>query len=200
MCISIANTGQKKRIQQKLITENSVPHSTNKQKVPITEAFQFVKQHKMDTTIAILIDYKQHSGKKRGFIIDLKLKLIRDSFLVAHGCGDNNWSMDQSKDAPKFSNAFDSHCSSLGKYKIGARAYSDWGIHVKYLLYGLETSNSNAYKRTIVLHGWESIPDIEPYPNGVPEGWGCPAVSNETMAKLDAFLSDTKRPVLLWAY
>jgi hypothetical protein len=168
--------------------------------LPIKEAKSYVRKNKMDTSLAIFINYHQHSGIKRGYIIDLKHKIVKDSFLVAHGCGDNYWSMDQSKETPKFSNAFDSHCSSLGKYKIGGRAYSEWGIHVKYYLYGLESTNNNAYKRTIVLHGWESIPYAEPYPAGVPEGWGCPAVSNATMTQLDGLLSKAKGSVLLWAY
>ncbi len=167
--------------------------------IPIKDALVFVKKNKMDTTLAIFINYKLHSGKKRGYIIDLKCKIITDSFLVSHGCGNNNWGSDESKDNPSFSNDFESHCSSLGKYKIGERAYSQWGINVKYVLYGLEASNKNALQRTIVLHGWESIPDIETYPAGVPEGWGCPAVSNATMIKLDALLNK-KNAVLLWAY
>lgn len=198
--ISFTQAGEKKWNQLMALNLKKSNNATIERKVPIKEALQYVKRNKMDTTLAIFIHYQQHSGKKRGYIIDLKNKKITDSFLVAHGCGDKNWSMDESKDAPKFSNAFDSHCSSLGKYKIGARAYSQWGINVKYFLYGLESTNSNAYKRTIVLHGWESIPDAEPYPEGVPEGWGCPAVSNATMTQLDALLSKAKGSVLLWAY
>lgn len=198
--LSLTKTGRKKWLSTIQVISKTNNQQEIKRKLPIAEALRFIKKNKMDTTLAIFIHYQQHSGKKRGYIIDLKNKKVNDSFLVAHGCGDHSWSMDESKDAPKFSNAFDSHCSSLGKYKIGARAYSDWGIHVKYFLYGLEASNSNAYKRTIVLHGWESIPNTEPYPAGVPEGWGCPAVSNATMTQLDALLSKTKKPVLLWAY
>ena len=189
-----------KRAILKLMSDRVISQQNAYKPVPIKEAKSYVKKNKMDTTLAIFINYHQHSGIKRGYIIDLQHKKVKDSFLVAHGCGDNYWSMDQSKDAPKFSNEFDSHCSSLGKYKIGARAYSQWGINVKYFLYGLESTNSNAYKRTIVLHGWESIPEVEPYPAGVPEGWGCPAVSNATMTQLDALLSKAKGSVLLWAY
>jgi hypothetical protein len=200
LLISNVKGHAQKIANMKFMASATVSNTNVKRQLPITEALRYVLKNKMDTTLAIFIHYQQHSGKKRGYIIDLKHKTVKDSFLVAHGCGDNYWSMDQSKDTPKYSNAFDSHCSSLGKYKIGGRAYSEWGIHVKYFLYGLEFSNSNAYKRTIVLHGWESIPDAEPYPAGVPEGWGCPAVSNATMTQLDGLLSKTKRPVLLWAY
>ena len=126
--------------------------------------------------------------------------LLMDSFLVSHGCGNNTWGLDESKEKPQFSNAFESHCSSLGKYRIGKRAYSDWGINIKYYLYGLDSSNSNAYKRTIVLHGWGDIPDNEIHPSGIPEGWGCPAVSDKMMTKLDSTFQTKKKPVLMWIY
>ncbi len=168
--------------------------------LPFNEALVYVKMQKMDTGLAIFIHYHQHSGKKRGFIIDLQNKKVKDSFLVSHGCGVNPWGNDYSKDKPAFSNAAESHCSSLGKYKVGKRDYSQWGINVKYYLHGLENTNSNAYKRTIVLHGWNAIPDEECYPVGTAEGWGCPAVSNKTMTVLDSLLSAAKRPVLLWVY
>ena len=42
----------------------------------------------------------------------------------------------------------------------------------------------------IVLHGWNSVQDKETYPNGSPEGYGCPAVSNNTMRYLDELLKN----------
>jgi len=154
----------------------------------------------MDTTIAIVINYKIHSGLKRGFIIQLYNGKTLDSFMVSHGCGDSAWGSDETKNKPKFSNEFESHCSSLGKYKLYGRAYSDWGINVKYIMKGLDKTNSNAYSRTIVLHSWESVTNDEIYPKGTAEGWGCPAVSNSTMLYLDSLLSKKKKPVLMWLY
>ena len=166
----------------------------------ISAAMLYVRQHKMDTNMALLIDYSCHSGKKRAFIVDLQKSVITDSFMVSHGCGNMPWAYDFSKNQAQFSNEFESHCSSLGKYKIGQRAYSSWGINVKYVLYGLEPSNSNALKRLIVMHGWGDVPDHEVYPAGTPEGWGCPAFSNAGMQKIDTVLQKTKKPVLLWAF
>lgn len=166
----------------------------------IKEAQMYCIKNQMDTGIAILINYKMHSGLKRGYLIRLKTGKILDSFMVSHGCGDSTWGSDKTKESPKFSNEFESHCSSLGKYKLQGRAYSDWGIHIKYLMKGLDKSNSNAYSRTIVLHGWDSVTDVELYPKGTPEGWGCPAVSNTTMTYLDGLLSKKKKPVLMWIY
>lgn len=164
------------------------------------EVLKYTSKKNLDSTFAILIDYKKHSGLKRGYMLDLIKMQAFDSFIVSHGCGDNPWGSDKSKTNPEFSNEFESHLSSLGKYKLGKRSESQWGIGIKYFMFGLETTNNNAYKRTIVLHGWSSIPDSNLYPNGCPEGWGCPAVSNNTMYKLDSILQKTTQSVLLWAY
>jgi len=164
------------------------------------EAKAWCQHHKMDTGICLLADMRLHSGKKRLLVWDFKRNKVLAAGLVSHGCGDHPWGKDGSKDRPVFSNTPDSHCSSLGKYRIGARGYSQWGIHVKYLLHGMEPGNSNALSREIVLHGWDAIADEEVYPAGTPEGWGCPAVSNSFMTLLDGMLKDRPKPVLLWVF
>lgn len=166
----------------------------------IAEAKSYCRKHHMDTSFAIFIDYSIHSGKKRAFLVNLQKDSIMDTLMVSHGCGDMPWGYDFSKDAPQFSNDFESHRSSLGKFKIGSRGYSSWGINVKYTLYGLETSNSNALKRIIVMHGWGDVTDHEVYPRGTPEGWGCPAFSNAGMTKIDSILKSKKSAVLLWGF
>jgi hypothetical protein len=160
----------------------------------------FCQQNGLDRKLCILADMQVHSGKNRMVVWDFTKDTVIASGLVSHGCSDNPWGKDKSKEEPVFSNTFDSHCSSLGKYKLGERGYSSWGIHVKYLMHGLEPTNSNALKREIVLHGWDAIADHEVYPDGTPEGWGCPAVSNAFMKKLDELLQTRKKPVLLWVY
>lgn len=164
------------------------------------EAFLFCENQKMNTDFCILIDMSIHSGLNRFYIWDFNKKQITNEYLVGHGCGINSWSKTDSKDSPKFSNEDGSHLSSLGKYKIGERGYSQWGIHVKYLLHGLEDTNNNALKRIIVLHSWSEMSNSEVYPEGSPEGWGCPTVSNEAMKIIDEKLKNTNKPVLLWIF
>ena len=163
-------------------------------------AFAYCRKNKMDTTICLLADMKIHSGNFRFFVWNFQTKAIIDSGMLSHGCGKNPWSNTKSKDNPTFSNIDGSHLSSLGKYKILQRNYSDWGIHVNYSLKGLESTNNNAQKRTIVLHSWEDVPETEIYPNGTPEGWGCPAINNGFMKRLDKLLQNAKQPVLLWQF
>lgn len=166
----------------------------------VKEAALYCAQNNLDTTWAVFIDYSIHSGYPRLFAVDLQNQTVLNQGLCSHGCGTGAWGADQTKTNPTFSNVPDSHQSSLGKYKIGQRGWSNWGIHVNYKLHGLESSNSKAYERFIVLHSWEAIPDTNLYPNGTPEGWGCPAVSNTQMRWLDEKIKETKQPVLLWIY
>jgi hypothetical protein len=65
-------------------------------------------------------------------------------------------------------------------------------------MYGQDPTNSNAVKRVVVLHSWDYTPDEEVYPDGTPESWGCPAVSNTTMKKLDELLGSSNKKMLLW--
>ncbi len=169
-------------------------------KVKAKEALQFCKTKKYNENFCILIDMSIHSGLNRFFIYDFEKKEVTHKMLVGHGCGENPWSFDFSKDNPSFSNIDGSHCSSLGKYKIGNRAWSDWGINVKYVLHGLENTNSNAQARYIVFHSWEKVSDTEIYPDGTPEGWGCPTISNKNMKIVDAMLKKSNKPVLMWIY
>jgi hypothetical protein len=164
------------------------------------EALEYCKNQGFNTDFCILVDMGIHSGKDRMFIWDFNSSSIAQSGLCSHGCGDSPHSGDETKTAPIFSNISDSHLSSLGKYKIGKRGYSNWGIHINYKLHGLETSNVNAYRRLIVLHSWEIVSNIPIYPNGTPEGWGCPAVSNDMMKILDKKLKEASKPVLLWVF
>lgn len=175
----------------------SLPYTLSKR---IDDASLFTLRKNMDTGFAILIDYSKHSGLKRAYLVNLRLKIPYDSFLVSHGCGSLPWGYDFSKTNALFSNEFESHCSSLGHYEIGKRGYSSWGINVKYALHGLDSSNANAFKRIIVLHGWGDVSDNEVYPSGTPEGWGCPAISNRYMQIVDSTIQARKKPILLWAF
>ncbi|HJP64531.1 MAG TPA: murein L,D-transpeptidase catalytic domain family protein [Mucilaginibacter sp.] len=172
----------------------------NRTRQKATQALLFSRQHGYNIKYCILVDMSQPSGLKRFMVWDFKKDDTLFSGLVSHGCGLNPWSGVWSKDKPAFSNVVNSHCSSLGKYVVGLRSASAWGIHIRYELHGLESTNSNAYARTIVLHSWEQVPDKEIYPDGTPEDWGCPAVSNNTMKLVDALIRYQKKYLLLWIY
>lgn len=162
------------------------------------EALKYCKSNKLNSSFYFLIDLSIHSGIKRFYLCDFSKQKITEKFMVSHGCGSFFWSLDLSKSDPKISNEKDSHCSSTGKYIVGKRGISQWGIKINYLLHGMDSSNSNALKRNIVLHSWDAISEEEMFPNGTPEGWGCPAVSNISLKRISAIIDSSKKPVLLW--
>lgn len=172
----------------------------SKLKMKGEEALKFCSSKNLNRDFCILIDMSLHSGIKRFFVWDFKNNKVSKEYLVGHGCGSNSWSKDGSKANPEFSNEDGSHLSSLGKYKLEGRGYSDWGINVKYLMHGLEETNSNALKRFIVFHSWNLMSDEEVFPKGSPEGWGCPTISNNAMKEIDPMMNKARKPVLMWIY
>ncbi|WP_029986003.1 murein L,D-transpeptidase catalytic domain-containing protein [Pedobacter jeongneungensis] len=162
----------------------------------INEALAFCQKNNMDTSIAIMVDMSIHSGKNRIFIYDFKKKEITIEGLCAHGVGGGS-----TPTKPVFSNKEGSYCTSLGKYKVKGRSFSNWGIHVHYKMYGLEKTNSNAFKRIVVLHSYTPVPNQEIYPQTLfGQSAGCPVLSDGTMRKIDMLLKTKKKPVLLWIY
>lgn len=172
----------------------------NQLKIKAKQSLAFCRQRGYNTRYCILIDMSLPSGVKRFVVWDFKKNDTLLTGLVSHGCGRNPWSGVWSKDKPEFSNLDGSHCTALGKYEINGWAYSAWGIRVKYYLKGLESTNNNALARQIVFHSWEQVAETEVYPNGTPEGWGCPAISNNTMMVVNVLLKKQKKHVLMWVY
>lgn len=179
-------------------SDNEVPEKAKNYTTKHTEALAFCKKKQYCEDYYFLVDLSVHSGKKRFFVYDFKQKKITDSNLVTHGACDAFENNDTKYEKVKFSNKNDSHCSSIGKYKVGKRDYSTWGINVKYWLEGLEDTNSNARERVVVLHSWDAVANAEIDPQYTPLSWGCPAVSDAFMEKLDTKLQKTEKPVLLW--
>lgn len=163
-----------------------------------SEALTFCKEKGFSQDYYFLIDMSIHSGRNRFYLYDFKQKEIIEKNVVTHGSCDRFEENSTMHQKVKFSNRVDSHCTALGKYKVGNRDYSSWGINVKYWLDGLEESNSNARDRVVVLHSWTEVSNVEIFPNYNPLSWGCPAVSDNFMRKLDARLQKTEKPVLLW--
>lgn len=163
----------------------------------LSEAKRFCQQQKLDTTIAFFVNMGIHSGKKRFFVYDLSTRTMLYSGLCCHGLGKGS-----TQTVPVFSNEKGSNCTSLGKYKLGARAFSNWGIGAHYKMHGLESTNTNAFSRIVVLHSYEYVPNTEIYPQHLPLGWsqGCPVITNQLMVQVDELLKNRKISVLLWIY
>jgi hypothetical protein len=139
------------------------------------EALTYCEDNGFNENYYFLVDMSIHSGKNRFFVYDFISETITDKNLVTHGSCDKFEDNETKWEKAKFSNAKNSHCSSKGKFKIGKRDYSSWGINVKYWLHGLEPSNNNAVERVVVLHSWNAVKNKEIYPKYSPLSWGCPA-------------------------
>lgn len=118
---------------------------------------QYIVTNNFNFEICFLVDMKISSGKNRFFVYDLQKDSVLISGLVAHGNCDDGFQFQAS-----FSNRVSSGCSSFGKYKIGNSYTGRFGL--AYKLYGLDSSNSNAYQRTVVLHSYSCVPEQEVYP------------------------------------
>ncbi len=152
----------------------------------------------LDTDYVFLIDFSIPSGFNRMFLYEYARDTILYECLVAHGSGLTDTTSTWDGIPLAFSNVENSHLSSLGKYIIGERGKSIWGVGVKYVLEGLDYSNDLAKQRDIVLHSWGQIPNKEVYPLAIEESWGCPAVSDSCFAAIDGIIY--YRPVHMMLY
>lgn len=191
--------GCQKVTKENLFSEVLVNEESTKDYAKLhDEALAFCNKNSFNEEYYFLVDLSIHSGKNRFFVYDFIAEKIIDENLVTHGSCDKFEDNETKWEKVKFSNKSESHCSSKGKYKIGKRDYSSWGINVKYWLHGLEATNNNAVDRVVVLHSWSAVKNKEIYPKYSPLSWGCPAVSNEFMKVLDEKLKASNKPVLLW--
>lgn len=145
------------------------------------------------TEICFLIDMTLPSGRNRFFVYDLEKNSVINTGLVAHGsCNEDFISH------PKFSNMTKSGCSSLGKYKVGEFYMGKYGKSFR--LYGLDKSNSNAFKRSVVIHGYDCVPDQEIYPRVLCNSLGCVMVSYKFFDQLSKIIRRSNKPIILWIY
>lgn len=159
-----------------------------------SELREYCKQHNLCTSYCIIVDYSIYSGKERLFVVDLQNNRIDHSGLCSHGIG---------KDfdcifTPKFSNKNGSNYSSLGHYKLGrCRKTTQYNLNA-IELHGLDSTNSNAYTRGILIH--DGLPDIcllgLPC---LPLSQGCFTVSDDTFKIISNLMNDTNTSVLLYS-
>lgn len=157
-----------------------------------TAARSFVEQKDYNDKTAFFIDMSLASGKPRFFIYDLKKDSVTAEGLVAHGNCFEGW-----LEGRRYSNVVGSGCTSLGKYKIGISYIGKWGY--SYKLHGLDSSNNNAFERTVVLHGHSCVPGSETE-DEICQSNGCPTVNPDFLEQLKKIINNSRKPVLLWIY
>ena len=155
---------------------------------------QFVSTNlKFNNELAFFIDMRIMSGKNRFIVYDLKNDKIVDQGLVAHGIGSET----QNNEELKFSNINSSFCTALGKYYIGKDYVGRFGK--AYKLFGLDTSNSNAFARSIVLHKYDKVP-YEEQNQPICHSLGCPMVNEIYYGRIEKLIDNSKRKIILDIY
>jgi hypothetical protein len=157
-----------------------------------TDAKTFAQKNDFNTGFCFLIDMGVPSNKKRFFIYDLEKDSVVNSGLVTHGNCNHYW-----LDGRKYGNTVGCGCTSLGKYKIGYSYTGRFGLAFK--LYGLESTNSNAFARYVVLHSHSCVPETE-VNSDICQSNGCPTVSSGFLKILEPLIRNSKKPVLLWIF
>ncbi len=152
----------------------------------------YAAAHGYNTEYCFMADMRIESGKNRFFVYNIKKDSVEMAGLVAHGCGRTN------SEEIQFSNTANSLCTSLGKYKIGGSYMGKFGLAFK--LYGLDTTNDNAFNRAVVLHAHSCVPNEETYPIPICQSWGCPTVAPAFLTVLKTYINNSEKPVLLDVY
>ena len=153
----------------------------------------WLQQHHFNNELCFLVDMRIHSGKNRFFVYSLLKDSIIRAGLVAHGCGNANFSF-----TPSFSNVDGSNCSSLGKYRIGYPYQGQFGR--SYKLYGLDATNDQAFSRNVVLHSYNAVPAGETYPLPICNSRGCPMVAPAFLQELQPVIDGSRKPILLYIF
>lgn len=158
-------------------------------------ALEYCKANGLRTDYCILVDFDVHSGKNRFFVWDFTKHRIVYSTICEHGRGGKS-----THRTPEFSNKCGSKCTSLGKYHVlnKRHMYNHPSVPC-YVLKGVDSTNSNAMARGILIH--PSVNQIPTFP--FPLHWrteGCFGLSLRGFDIVDEYKQMSSKPMLLWAY
>lgn len=173
---------------------NNSPITTTIDSKQINEVKRLIKSNsKYNRRFAFFIDMKVPSGKNRFFVYDLKTDKIVDKGLVANGSGSETGI----KGKLKFSNTPNSLSTSLGKYYIGGFYHGKFGK--AYKLYGLDKTNSNAFKRDVVFHYYYDVPYQE-QKGYICNSFGCPMVNKKYFERTAKIIDGSESNIIMSIY
>lgn len=156
----------------------------------INEALSFCKKNNLNTDYAVFVDFSKHSGLKRYMIYSFADNKVVYRCMCASGLNKN-----------KYSNRPGSNLSSLGKYRITGKIHNMSIGREGLIIDGLESSNSNARSRKILIH-YSEVLNYSPcmtfpipiFIDGISAG--CFSITSEGVMKT----KELPKPTLLWAY
>ncbi len=159
-------------------------------------ALKAAKRHGLSTNYCLLVDYSVPSGKPRLYVWSFKSRKTVARTYAMHGAGGGSTAR-----KPVFSNKPGSECSSLGRFEVTLER----GIRMKksLRLKGLDTTNSNAYGRGLMVHGslWVNVNCWRKYiPLNRRSSQGCVTVSTRGFDYIDSLAHSESKPMLLWTF
>jgi len=110
------------------------------------KALEIKKRLNLSEGSVIIVDYGKPSCEDRLYIYNVADLHCDYSGVVLHGCGGGS-----TPRTPSFSNEEGSNCSSLGLYKVAEKSRTN-RIYPCLRLDGLDSTNSNARRRGILIH------------------------------------------------
>ncbi len=157
------------------------------------KAQAYARDKGMNDQFCFLVDLGRASADNRFIVYNFGKDSIEAAGKVTHGRCNEYWLTGR-----RYDNEPGCGCSSLGKYSVGRSYTGKFGL--AYKLYGLDSTNNNAYKRFIVLHAHDCVPDAETEISELCQSDGCPTVSPQFLQLLKRRMSSTNKPILLWMY
>lgn len=139
-------------------------------------------------SIAFYADLTLPANQYRFFVLDFQERKVLEKGLCLNGREDDQGNV-------IYSNTPDSNCSSRGIAKVSYRYNGSFGK--AYKLVGLEESNSNMFRRAIVLHAWSGVPDA-PVEYEPIQSQGCPTVNPAFLEILSGYIDSSSKPILLY--
>ena len=130
-----------------------------------------------------IVDFSKASSTPRFFILDTKTGRVSRHY-VSHGRGSDPA---HTGFLQRFSNQFGSEASSNGAYVTGDYYPGKYGRSMR--VRGLDSSNSNAEDRAIVVHSaWYAEPDVLAQTGRLGRSEGCFALSHTSLQEVLARL------------
>lgn len=132
--------------------------------------YKLEDEGKVKNKLLTIIDFDLSSKLKRFWVLDMENQDVLFNTYTSHG-KNSGWEF-----AKTFSNAVNSHKSSLGFYVTGETYYGKNGLSL--FIDGMEKKfNSNARKRYVVIHGSDYVTERFVDSRGrAGRSYGCPAV------------------------